>query len=45
MLTARPARLADYIRIDLPHPRRLEMKTTEAFGEYTRRIYALLGMQ
>ena len=45
VLTARPARMADYIPIDLPHPRRLEMKTTEAFGEYTRRIYELLGMQ
>ena len=31
--------------IDLPHPRTLDMKTHERFGEYTRRIYKLLGME
>jgi NitT/TauT family transport system ATP-binding protein len=29
----------------LPHPRTLEMKTSEKFGEYSRRIYRLLGME
>jgi NitT/TauT family transport system ATP-binding protein len=28
----------------LPHPRSLDMKTSEAFGDYTRRVYRLLGM-
>ncbi len=45
VLTAGPARMADNIVIDLPHPRSLDMKTHERFGEYTRRIYRLLGME
>ena len=45
VLTAGPARMADNIRIELPHPRTLEMKTSEKFGEYSRRIYRLLGME
>jgi len=45
VLTAGPARMADNFRVELPHPRTLEMKTSETFGEYTRRIYRLLGME
>lgn len=45
VLTAGPARMADDIEVDLPHPRTLEMKTQEAFGAYTRRVYHLLGMR
>ena len=45
VLTAGPARMADNIEIRLAHPRTLDMKTHEAFGEYTRRIYRLLGME
>jgi NitT/TauT family transport system ATP-binding protein len=45
VLTAGPARMADRIDIDLPQPRTLDMKTHEAFGDYTRRIYKLLGME
>jgi NitT/TauT family transport system ATP-binding protein len=45
VLTARPARIADFFSIDLPHPRTLDMKTTEAFGRITQHIYALLGME
>jgi len=45
VFTAGPARMADDFRIDLPHPRMLDMKTHEAFGVYTRRIYKLLGME
>ncbi|WP_046866861.1 ABC transporter ATP-binding protein [Microvirga massiliensis] len=44
VLTAGPARMADYFEIDLPFPRTLDVKTTEAFGVYTKRIYRLLGM-
>jgi NitT/TauT family transport system ATP-binding protein len=43
VLTAGPARMADNFEIDLPHPRTLDMKTHERFGDYTRRIYRLLG--
>jgi NitT/TauT family transport system ATP-binding protein len=45
VLTAGPARMADDFAIELPHPRTLDMKTHEAFGVYTRRIYRLLGME
>jgi NitT/TauT family transport system ATP-binding protein len=45
VLTAGPARMADNFRVELPQPRTLEMKTGEKFGEYTRRIYRLLGME
>jgi NitT/TauT family transport system ATP-binding protein len=45
VFTAGPARMADNFEIDLPHPRTLDMKTHEAFGVYTRRIYRLLGME
>jgi len=37
--------MADNILIDLPEPRTLDIKTTELFGEYSRRIYHLLGME
>src|SRR5256885_14779052 len=45
VLSAGPARMADNFRIELPHPRTLDMKTHEKFGDYTRRIYRLLGME
>jgi NitT/TauT family transport system ATP-binding protein len=45
VLTAGPARMADDFEIDLPHPRTLDIKTHERFGNYTRRIYRLLGME
>jgi NitT/TauT family transport system ATP-binding protein len=45
VLTAGPARMADNFRVELPHPRTLDMKTSEKFGDYTRRIYRLLGME
>jgi NitT/TauT family transport system ATP-binding protein len=45
VLSAGPARMADNFEVDLPHPRTLDVKTSERFGEYTRRIYRLLGME
>jgi NitT/TauT family transport system ATP-binding protein len=45
VMTASPARMAAHMDIELPEPRTLDVKTTEQFGEYTRRIYQLLGMQ
>jgi len=45
VLTAGPARMADNIEVELPRPRTLDIKTHERFGEYTRRIYRLLGME
>ena len=44
VLTAGPARMADNIKIELPAPRTLDVKTSEVFGEYSRRIYHLLGL-
>ncbi|MDA1099482.1 MAG: ABC transporter ATP-binding protein [Proteobacteria bacterium] len=45
VLTAGPARMADNFLVNLPYPRGLDLKTQEAFGDYTRRIYKLLGME
>jgi NitT/TauT family transport system ATP-binding protein len=45
VLTAGPAKMADNFEIDLPHPRMLDIKTQPKFGEYTRRVYRLLGME
>jgi NitT/TauT family transport system ATP-binding protein len=45
VLTSGPARMADNFLVELPHPRTLDIKTQEKFGEYTRRIYRLLGME
>lgn len=44
VLSAGPAKMADYFPIDLPFPRDLPLKTTDAFGAYARRIYAKLGL-
>jgi len=44
VLTSSPARMAGDIKVDLPYPRKLEIKTHEDFGVYTRQIYGLLGM-
>jgi NitT/TauT family transport system ATP-binding protein len=44
VLSSRPARMVDSFRVELPYPRTLDIKTHETFGEYTRRIYKLLGM-
>jgi NitT/TauT family transport system ATP-binding protein len=44
VLTAGPARMAEYFPIDLPGARTLDIKTTDAFGVYARRIYASLGL-
>jgi NitT/TauT family transport system ATP-binding protein len=44
VLTAGPARMADYFEIDLPFPRALTIKTTDEFGSYVRRVYAKLGL-
>jgi NitT/TauT family transport system ATP-binding protein len=38
VMTARPGRIGDMLKIDLPRPRTLEIMTTEAFGTYVRRI-------
>jgi NitT/TauT family transport system ATP-binding protein len=45
VLTAGPARMADYFPIDLPYPRRLDIKTSDAFGRIAKHVYRLLGME
>ena len=45
VLTAGPARMADFFAIDLPEPRKLHIKATPLFGEYVTRIYDLLGVE
>ena len=44
VLTAGPARMAEYFPIELPSPRTLPIKTTDEFGAYARRIYGSLGL-
>jgi len=44
VLTAGPARMADFFPIDLPQPRDLAIKTTPAFGAAVKQVYELLGM-
>jgi NitT/TauT family transport system ATP-binding protein len=44
VLTARPARMAACMEVDLPAQRDLEIKTHDAFGNYTRKIYELFDM-
>jgi NitT/TauT family transport system ATP-binding protein len=44
VLTAGPARMAEYFPIELPFPRALPLKTSDEFGVYARRIYARLGL-
>lgn len=45
VLTSGPARMADFFAIDLPYPRRLDMRQSPKFAAYARRIYDLLGME
>ncbi len=45
VLTAGPARMADYFKVELPYPRKLDLKSSEAFGAYARRLYHCLGME
>ena len=43
VMTSRPGRIGDLLRIDLPRPRALDVMTTETFGAYVRRIRAALN--
>jgi NitT/TauT family transport system ATP-binding protein len=43
VLSARPGRIADELKIDLARPRALEVMNTEAFGAYVRRIRSALN--
>lgn len=44
VMTPSPARLAEYIEVDLPYPRDLSTKALPQFSAHTSRIYGLLGM-
>lgn len=43
VMTPRPGRILDTMRIDLPRPRGLDVMNTEAFGAYVRRIRLALN--
>jgi NitT/TauT family transport system ATP-binding protein len=43
VMSARPGRLLETLRIDLPRPRLIEIMSSPAFGDYTLRIRALLA--
>lgn len=38
VMTARPGRIGDVFKVDLPRPRPLEVMNTEKFGSYVKRI-------
>jgi NitT/TauT family transport system ATP-binding protein len=42
VLSSRPGRIADIVEIDLPRPRRLAVRETEAFGRYAARLRELI---
>lgn len=44
VLSAGPARMADYFAIDIDYPRPLSVKTSPKFGAYVERIYDKLDM-
>jgi len=43
VMSARPGRLLEQLRIDLPRPRTMEMMSAAKFGEYTLKIRGLLN--
>jgi NitT/TauT family transport system ATP-binding protein len=43
VMSPRPGRVVEEIKIDLPRPRTLEMINNEVFGKYVRHIRGLLG--
>jgi len=43
VMTPRPGRLMGDVRIDLPHPRSLDVMSTPAFGDYARDIRGRFG--
>ncbi|MZR30698.1 ABC transporter ATP-binding protein [Sneathiella litorea] len=45
VMTSGPARMAAYFDIELPYPRKLDMRQSAEFGEYARKIYDLLGVE
>ena len=45
VLSAGPARMADHFKVELAHPRLLDIKTHQRFGDYTRRVYKQLDME
>ena len=42
VFTARPGRIKEEVRIDLPRPRGIEVKKTAAYMDYRNRVWDLL---
>lgn len=45
VLSPRPGRILEEVRIDLPRPRRQDMIATEQFQQYSSRIWNLIHEQ
>jgi NitT/TauT family transport system ATP-binding protein len=43
VMTARPGKIGDEFKVDLPRPRKLDVMNTEGFGAYVRRIRSALN--
>jgi NitT/TauT family transport system ATP-binding protein len=44
VMSGRPGTILADVRIDLPRPRQTAMRTTPVFGEYVRKLSAMLGV-
>jgi NitT/TauT family transport system ATP-binding protein len=43
VMTARPGKIGDVFKVDLPRPRKLDIMNTEVFGAYVKRIRVALN--
>ncbi len=43
VMTARPGKIGDVFKVDLPRPRKLDVMNTEVFGAYVKRIRVALN--
>ena len=45
VLTERPGKIAKIINVDLPRPRKIEMISTDRFGEYEKKVRELMNVK
>ena len=45
VLTERPGKIAKIIDVDLPRPRKIDMISTDRFGEFEKKVRELMNVQ
>ena len=45
VLTERPGKIAKIINVDLPRPRKIDMISTDRFGEFEKKVRELMNVQ